>query len=103
MRIMSAERTCEVSLLVVEAEPVRPVDCREIRPGEVRLFYAGNGYVRVEVRGKRVTGSGSDAGYWSHIEGRPSDAGNLRDTSHAPEWVRELAQRFAPPDFTAVS
>lgn len=103
MHITSAERTCEVLLRVRDFPAVRPVDCREIRPSEIRLLYAGNGYVRVEVRGKCTQRAGTDAGYWSHVEGRPSDAGNLRDTSHAPPELRELAERFAPPDFTAVS
>lgn len=103
MRVVRAERTCEVLLHVTEAEPVRPPDSREIRPAEVKLVYAGNGYVRVEVRGRCTQRSGTDGGYWSHIEGNPSDPGNPRDTSYAPEVLRELAARYAPPDFTAVS
>lgn len=102
MQITRAERSVEVVLHVAGAEWITPPDCREIRPGEVKLVYAGNGYVRVEVRGRTWWG-GHDGGYWSHVEGRPADSGNPRDTSRAPEWVRELAARFAPPDFTTTS
>lgn len=103
MRVTRAERTVEVLLHVERAPAVRPPDCREITPAEVKLVYAGSGYVQVEVRGKGTQRRGWDGGYWSHVEGKPADPGNARDTSHAPEWLRDLAARYAPADFTAVS
>jgi hypothetical protein len=103
VRILTHEREYRHELRVLGYPVVKPPDSREIHPQLIRLVYMGRGYVRVEVRGPVVSGRGMDGGYWSHIAGKPADPGNPRDTSHAPGWVREMAEWYAPPDFTEVS
>lgn len=88
-------------------EPVRvPGAAMPLLVDRVQILYAGRGYVRVMVHGRQVHPGGrvrgEAAGYWWHQEGRPA-ADDVRDTAHAPEWIRDLAQRYAPADFTAVS
>lgn len=108
MGIVSAERTVEVLLRVEDEEHCSPPDIRgPLSVSVVKIIYAGSGYVRVEVRGRIVkrdgTLGGQASGHWSHMEGAPAQPHNRYDTSHAPDWVREYATRYAPPDFTAVS
>lgn len=108
MAIVTAERTCEVVLRVEGEEPCSPPDIRgDVAVSVVRLFYAGNGYVRVEVRGRLLrrdgTLAGHVSGHWSHTEGAQPRPDNRYDTSHAPAWLREYVARYAPPDFTSVS
>lgn len=108
MSIVRAERSVEVVLRVENEEPCSPPDIRgRVQVTVLRLLYAGNGYVRAEVQGRLIKRGGqlgaSVKGHWSHTEGAEPRPDNRYDTSHAPEWVRDYADRYAPPDFTAVS
>lgn len=105
MKVVSAERAVEVVLRLDDAAPCTPPDGREMQPQTVKLLYVGNGYVRIEVHGRTLRRNAAlgtrAAGHWDHGPGGSARA--RYDTSYAPDWLRELAERYAPPDFTAVS
>jgi hypothetical protein len=107
----TVEREVTVTIRgITGADPiVPPHGTRTIRPETVHIIYAGQGYVQVKVEGRVVKRDGSvssnrASGQWSHQEGQPASHYEWpSDTSHAPQWVREMCERFAPGDFTSVS
>lgn len=109
MSIIKAERSVEVVLRVEDEEPCTLPDVRggQVQASVLRLLYAGNGYVRAEVQGRLIKPrgglGGAVKGHWSHTQGVEPRPDNRYDTSHAPEWVRDYAARYAPADFTSVS
>ena len=107
----TVEREVTVTIKdITGTEPVvPPYATRTIRPDTITITYAGQGYVQVVAEGYVVKRDGSMSssragGRWSHQEGQPeSHAEWPTDTSRAPQWVRDMCERYAPPDFTSVS